>query len=113
MVPAGSPTRQTIERLAGILEVGDVVVDGGNSRYTDSLDGAEIFASRGIGSCDVGVSGGRWGLEEGYCLMVGAEEGMFARLEPIFAAMAPDSGYARVGDVGSGHFTKMVHEDGS
>lgn len=109
MVPAGAPTRQTIEQLAGLLEPGDLVVDGSNSRYTDSLDDAELLSSRGIAFCDTGVSGGRWGLEEGYCLMVGAEEEVFRRLEPVLAALAPEDGYARVGGVGAGHFTKMIH----
>lgn len=90
-----------------------MVVDGGNSRYTDSLDGAEILASRGIGSCDVGGSGGRWGLEEGYRLMVGAEEEMFARLEPIFAAWHPIVATPEWGTSGLGisrrWSMKMVH----
>ncbi len=109
MVPAGVPTRETIAQLAELLEPGDLVVDGGNSRYTDSLDDAALLSSGGIAFCDVGVSGGRWGLEEGYCLMVGAEEEVFSRLEPVWAALAPEDGYARVGGVGAGHFTKMVH----
>lgn len=109
MVPAGPPTRQTIEQLASILEAGDVVLDGGNSRYTDSLGHAETLASEGIAFCDAGVSGGRWGLDEGYCLMVGADQDVFRRLEPVFVALAPEGGYVRVGDVEAEHFTKMDH----
>jgi 6-phosphogluconate dehydrogenase len=109
MVPSGVITDATIEELATHLEPGDAVIDGGNSHYTDSLAHAEALAKKNIDFVDAGTSGGVWGLEEGYCLMVGAKAGVFARLEPIFKTLAPDDGYARVGEPGAGHFTKMVH----
>ncbi len=109
MVPSGQVTDSTIEELAIHLEAGDTVIDGGNTRFTDSLNHAETLAARDIDFVDAGTSGGVWGLEEGYCLMVGAKEDVFARLEPIFKSLAPADGYARVGEPGAGHFTKMVH----
>jgi len=109
MVPSGDITDATIEELANHLEAGDTVIDGGNSRYTASLGHAETLAAKDIDFVDAGTSGGVWGLEEGYCLMVGAKDDVFARLEPIFKTLAPPDGYARVGEPGAGHFTKMVH----
>jgi 6-phosphogluconate dehydrogenase len=109
MVPAGEPTTEVITELAEVLESGDVVIDGGNSRYTDSIARAADLAAKGIGFVDSGTSGGIWGLTEGYCLMIGAEQDVFERVEPIFAALAPPLGYAHVGRPGSGHFVKMVH----
>ena len=109
MVPAGDVTKETIERLITLLESGDALVDGGNSRYTDSVAHAAALSERGIFFLDAGTSGGVWGLEEGFCLMVGAEEKSFARLEPAFATLAPENGYARVGRPGAGHFVKMIH----
>ncbi|HWB72043.1 MAG TPA: decarboxylating 6-phosphogluconate dehydrogenase [Egibacteraceae bacterium] len=109
MVPAGAPTAAPVERLAGMLAPGDAVIDGGNSRWTDSTARAASLAGRGLAFVDAGTSGGVWGLSEGYCLMVGAEPEVFARLEPVFATLAPPGGYARVGAPGAGHFTKMVH----
>jgi len=109
MVPAGDITKQTIEQLAPLLNAGDALVDGGNSRYTDSVAHAATLSDKGIFFLDAGTSGGVWGLEEGFCLMVGAEEEAFARLEPAFATLAPENGYARVGGPGAGHFVKMVH----
>ncbi|HYP24700.1 MAG TPA: decarboxylating 6-phosphogluconate dehydrogenase, partial [Actinomycetota bacterium] len=109
MLPAGEVTGSTIARLADLLDAGDVVVDGGNSRHVDSVARASLLAEAGIEFVDCGTSGGIWGLTEGYCLMVGASEETFARLEPIFATLAPEDGYARVGPPGAGHFTKMVH----
>jgi 6-phosphogluconate dehydrogenase len=109
MVPAGDITQSTIDALAPMLAEGDVVIDGGNSRYTDTLARAAALAERGISFVDAGTSGGIWGLSEGYCLMVGASEDDFARLEPLFATLAPPDGYARVGPPGAGHFVKMVH----
>ena len=109
MVPAGDPTVQTIASLAELLVTDDVIVDGGNSRYTDSIERARSLGERGITFVDAGVSGGIWGLEEGYCLMVGCDEPTFEKLEPIFETLAPTSGYARVGPNGAGHFVKMVH----
>ena len=109
MVPAGEPTEDAISDAAAALEGGDTIVDGGNSRYTDSMRRAEELSEKGIDFVDAGVSGGIWGLENGFCLMVGGPEEACARLEPIFTALAPEGGYARVGDSGAGHFVKMVH----
>ncbi|HYI46483.1 MAG TPA: decarboxylating 6-phosphogluconate dehydrogenase [Actinomycetota bacterium] len=109
MVPSGAPTQSTIVKLNDLLATGDIVVDGGNSKYTDSIARAELLAENGISFVDAGTSGGIWGLEEGYCLMVGCTQETFARIEPILATLAPEHGYARVGASGAGHFTKMVH----
>jgi 6-phosphogluconate dehydrogenase len=109
MVPAGRITDETIDELASLLDPGDVIVDGGNSRYSDSAARAEALKKQGIGFIDAGTSGGIWGLKEGYCLMIGAEIDDFSRLEPIFETLAPVGAYERVGAPGSGHFTKMVH----
>ena len=109
MIPAGAPTRQQIAALAGLLGPGDIVVDGGNSNYSDSMDNAALLRERGIRFMDVGVSGGVWGLEVGYCLMAGGDAATFAALEPIFKTLAPSGGYRLVGPNGAGHFAKMVH----
>ena len=109
MVPAGAPTADSIAQLGDLLDEGDTVIDGGNSRYTESIERGEWLRARGISFIDSGTSGGVWGLGEGYCLMIGADEDAFARLEPIFASLAPEGGYGRVGPIGMGHFTKMVH----
>jgi 6-phosphogluconate dehydrogenase len=109
MIPAGAPTRQQIAALAALLAPGDIVVDGGNSNYRDSMDNAALLRERGIHFMDVGVSGGVWGLEVGYCLMAGGERAIFATLEPIFKTLAPPDGYRLVGPNGAGHFAKMVH----
>ena len=109
MVPAGDITEQTVRRLGGLLSEGDVVIDGGNSKYTDSVRRAERLAKGGIRFLDAGTSGGIWGLENGYCLMVGGEKEAFDLTEPIFATLAPKDGYAHVGESGAGHFVKMVH----
>jgi 6-phosphogluconate dehydrogenase len=109
MVPAGRVTQETFDALGPLLEPGDSIIDGGNSRYTDTLARREALASSGISLVDAGTSGGIWGLKEGFCLMIGADEEVFGRLEPVFQALAPEGGYARVGGVGAGHFTKMVH----
>jgi 6-phosphogluconate dehydrogenase len=109
MVPAGDPTEQTIARLGGLLESGDVVVDGGNSNFRDSMRRAAELQARGIGFLDAGTSGGVWGLTEGYCLMVGGTPEAFARVEPALRTLAPEEGYAHVGPPGAGHFVKMVH----
>jgi 6-phosphogluconate dehydrogenase len=109
MLPAGEVTQQTIDELELLLSPGDTIVDGGNSRYTDSIARATQLFKRGISFIDAGVSGGIWGLEEGFCLMVGADAEEFAGLEPIFKTLAPEDGYARVGSPGAGHYTKMVH----
>jgi 6-phosphogluconate dehydrogenase len=109
MVPAGDPTEETISALAELLDEGDLVVDGGNSNFRDSLRRAEELNGRGILFCDAGVSGGIWGLAEGYCLMVGGTDEAIRRLEPALVALAPEAGHAHVGPSGAGHFVKMVH----
>jgi 6-phosphogluconate dehydrogenase len=109
MVPAGDPTEETIRALAELLDQGDLVVDGGNSYFRDSIRRAEELHGRGILFSDVGVSGGIWGLAEGYCLMVGGNDEAIERLEPALVALAQEGGYAHVGPVGAGHFVKMVH----
>lgn len=109
MVPAGDITDETIASLSGLLADGDVAIDGGNSRYTDSAARAERLGERGISLLDAGTSGGVWGLEAGFCLMVGGDEEAFERARPIFETLAPEGGYAHVGPSGAGHFTKMVH----
>lgn len=109
MVPAGEITEMTMRDLGELLDEGDVLIDGGNSRYTDSIRRSTELSEQGICFIDAGTSGGIWGLEEGFCLMVGATPEAFAQLEPIFKTLAPDQGYAHVGAPGAGHFTKMVH----
>ena len=109
MVPHGKPTEESIDTLLDVLAPGDIIVDGGNSRYTDSAHAAERCAARGVNFLDVGVSGGVWGREIGYCLMIGGPKTAFDYLEPIFAALAPKDGYALVGASGAGHFVKVVH----
>ncbi len=109
MVPSGGVTEQTVHELGDLLSAGDVVVDGGNSFYKDSVLRGEQLATHGIRFLDCGTSGGVWGLENGYCLMVGGEDGAIAAVEPAFLALAPEGGYAHVGRLGAGHFTKMVH----
>ena len=109
MIPAGDPTEQTLRDLAPLLQAGDAIVDGGNSYYKDSVRRGEWLMQREIGFVDSGTSGGIWGRTEGYCLMVGGPEAACKRLEPLFRALAPKDGYARVGPSGAGHFTKMVH----
>ena len=109
MVPAGQPTQDTVDELAKLLSPGDTIIDGGNSRFTDDIARAEALKSTGIHYMDAGTSGGIWGLELGYCLMVGGEVEDFARLEPIFKTLAPENGYMHTGPAGSGHFVKMVH----
>jgi 6-phosphogluconate dehydrogenase len=109
MVPSGDPTRETITTLAGLLDPGDVIVDGGNSPWKDAPARNAELAERGVTLVDAGVSGGVWGLKIGYCLMVGGEAEAVQRLEPIFVDLAPEDGYAHVGPSGAGHFVKMVH----
>jgi 6-phosphogluconate dehydrogenase len=109
MVPAGKPTDDTITELAGVMKKGDVIIDGGNSNFHDSLRRAADLAPKGIDFIDAGTSGGIWGLENGYCLMIGASDTAFALCEPIFKTLAPENGYAHVGPPGSGHYVKMVH----
>jgi 6-phosphogluconate dehydrogenase len=109
MVPAGEITEQNVSALIELLGEDDVIVDGGNSNFRDSQRRAREAAKRGINFVDVGVSGGIWGLREGFCLMAGGASEAVARLEPIFASLAPAGGYAHVGPSGAGHFVKMVH----
>lgn len=113
MVPSGPITDQTITELAGVLSEGDLVIDGGNSRYTEDKPHAELLAQKGIAFIDAGVSGGIWGLTEGYGLMVGGSDDDVARAMPIFDTLRPpgpvEDGFVHVGPVGAGHFAKMVH----
>ena len=109
MVPAGDITEDSVRELGGILGNGDVVIDGGNSNWHDSVRRAEQLGAGGIRFLDAGTSGGVWGLANGYCLMVGGEAEAIAVAEPVFMALAPEGGYAHVGPSGAGHFTKMVH----
>lgn len=109
MVPSGKATEDVIGSLIPLLDKGDILVDGGNSYYKDSIRRAELLKSSGISFLDAGTSGGIWGLKEGYCLMVGGEEDAFTRVEPCLKTLAPENGYARVGPSGSGHYVKMVH----
>ncbi len=121
MVPAGEPTRQTVRELGELLEAGDVVVDGGNSKFTDDKVHAEVLGEKGIGYVDVGVSGGVWGLENGYALMVGGSKDDVAKVQPVFDTLKPPSptdesgeavpgaGFVHAGPVGAGHYAKMVH----
>ncbi|MFD5320646.1 phosphogluconate dehydrogenase (NAD(+)-dependent, decarboxylating) [Streptomyces sp. NPDC127098] len=111
MVPAGAATQSTVDELAELLSPGDVVVDGGNSRWTDDAKHAEQLAAKGIGFVDCGVSGGVWGLENGYALMYGGDAEHVAKVQPIFDALKPagEFGSVHAGKVGAGHFAKMVH----
>jgi 6-phosphogluconate dehydrogenase len=109
MVPAGDPTEHTVDSLRGLLATGDVVIDGGNSNWRDSVRRADALRGAGIGYIDAGTSGGIWGLTEGYCLMVGGAPEHVGFAQPVFDALAPDGGFVHTGAAGTGHFTKMVH----
>jgi 6-phosphogluconate dehydrogenase len=127
MVPAGAPTESTVQELSGLLSKGDTILDGGNSFFKDDVRRGQMLASKGIDYVDVGTSGGVWGFERGYCMMIGGKNDVVKRLDPIFAALAPgegtipktphregrdprvEKGYVHAGPVGSGHFVKMVH----
>jgi 6-phosphogluconate dehydrogenase len=109
MLPAGEPTETTLDTLLGLLGPGDTLVEGGNSNFRDSVARAARFAERGIGYVDAGVSGGVWGLAEGYCLMVGGTSESVAAAQPFFDVLAPEGGFVHAGEPGAGHFTKMVH----
>jgi len=109
MVPSGKPTDETVAALGQLFERGDLVIDGGNSNYKDAAPYAARLSERGVHFVDAGTSGGVWGLENGYCLMVGGSPEAVALAEPVFLALAPEGGYAHVGPVGAGHFVKMVH----
>jgi 6-phosphogluconate dehydrogenase len=109
MVPSGDPVDQTIEELLPSLAKDDVIIDGGNSNYKDSIRRAEKLRAHGLHFIDAGTSGGIWGLKNGYCMMVGGEKAIVERLEPIFKTLAPPDGYLHVGPNGAGHFVKMIH----
>jgi 6-phosphogluconate dehydrogenase len=110
MVPSGDPTESVIEELSKLLSPDDVVIDGGNSNWRDSVRHGESLAGANIGFVDCGTSGGVWGLENGYCLMVGGDKAHVALVQPAFDALKPtEGGFAHVGPIGTGHFTKMVH----
>jgi len=109
MVPAGDPTESTITALSSLLSPDDIIVDGGNTNFQDDVRRAGELGARRIHYVDAGTSGGIWGLKEGYCLMVGGEEGVCRALEPVFLTLAPEHGYLRVGDHGAGHYVKMIH----
>ena len=109
MIPAGDPTEHAFETILPLLEDGDILVDGGNSNFRDSQRRAAAAKEKGVFFLDTGVSGGVWGLKEGYCIMVGGEPEAFAKAEPLFETLAPPNGYAHCGASGAGHFVKMVH----
>ncbi len=109
MVPAGDPTEATLNELAGVLSQGDLVIDGGNSYFRDSIRRGAAMEEKGFMFMDVGTSGGIWGLKEGYCLMAGGTPESYQRIEPALKTLTSDQGYAHVGPLGAGHFTKMVH----
>ena len=109
MIPAGDPTEEAIQQISDLLDPGDIVIDGGNAFYKDSIRRAEALKQKNINFLDAGVSGGIWGLKEGYCLMVGGEKAIFDYIEPALKTLALDEGYLHVGKSGAGHFVKMVH----
>ncbi|MGZ3503410.1 MAG: phosphogluconate dehydrogenase (NAD(+)-dependent, decarboxylating) [Vulcanimicrobiaceae bacterium] len=109
MVPAGKPTDDMIDALLQLMRSGDIIIDGGNTNYKEGLAAYERCKAKGVSLIDAGTSGGMWGLKEGYCLMVGGDEGAVKHCEPIFRTLAPENGYAHVGPAGAGHFSKMVH----
>lgn len=111
MVPSGEPTDDTLHKLAEVLAAGDIIIDGGNNNYRQSMRRAGWLEEQGLHFVDVGTSGGVWGLSEGYSLMVGGDKAVVERLRPIFEALAPDpeEGWGHVGPVGAGHFVKMIH----
>ncbi|MDQ3922640.1 MAG: decarboxylating 6-phosphogluconate dehydrogenase [Actinomycetota bacterium] len=109
MVPAGDPTEQTLFKFAEMLDGGDILIDGGNSYFRDSIRRAKMLHDRGLRFLDAGTSGGIWGLEVGYCLMVGGDADAYKHVEPTLKTLAPKDGYAYVGGAGAGHFVKMVH----
>src|SRR5213593_191835 len=109
MVPAGDPTDEVIDDLQPLLSDGDIIIDGGNSNFRDTMRRARALADHGIQFIDSGTSGGIWGLENGYCLMIGGEKRAVLRCEPIFKTLAPPNGCAHVGPSGAGHYVKMIH----
>jgi 6-phosphogluconate dehydrogenase len=110
MVPAGDPTSQTIRRLSELCQAGDIVIDGGNTNWRDALHDVDVLKAAGLHYLDAGTSGGIWGQQYGYCLMIGGPRGAYERCEPLFRALAPEEGgLVHTGPEGSGHFVKMVH----
>jgi len=109
MVPSGKPVDETIDKLTKVIDKGDIIIDGGNSHYKDSVVRGKALADKGINFLDAGISGGIWGLKVGYCTMVGGDEKIFKHCEPIFKTLAPPNGYKYIGKSGAGHFVKMVH----
>ena len=113
MVPHGAPTQSVVDELGALLEPGDLVIEGGNSRFTSDIENAKMLGEKGIGYLDCGVSGGIWGLDNGYGLMVGGEKELVDRVMPVFDALRPegprDEGFVHAGTVGAGHYAKMVH----
>jgi 6-phosphogluconate dehydrogenase len=109
MVPSGASTEETIQAVAALLQPGDTIVDGGNTRFHDDVRRAAELKKKGIHYVDAGTSGGIWGLKVGYCLMIGGEDAAVKRLEPVFKTLAPENGWAHVGAAGAGHYVKMVH----
>jgi 6-phosphogluconate dehydrogenase len=109
MVPSGAPTEDTVQAVAALLQAGDTIIDGGNTKFHDDVRRAAALKPRGIHYVDAGTSGGIWGLKIGYCLMVGGEAPVVKRLGPIFTTLAPENGWAHVGGCGAGHYVKMVH----
>ncbi len=109
MLPAGPPIDEHLEKLKDVLSEGDIVIDGGNTHFKDDIRRQALLSEKGIHFMDVGVSGGIWGLKEGYCLMVGGDPDIYQFLDPIFRSLAPEEGYLYCGGSGAGHFVKMVH----
>ena len=109
MVPAGEPTESTIRALSGVLERGDTIVDGGNTKWKDDIRRGKELATRGLSYVDAGTSGGIWGLQNGYCLMVGGDKAAVDRLAAVFTTLAPPDGWLHVGGIGAGHYVKMIH----
>jgi 6-phosphogluconate dehydrogenase len=109
MVPSGPPTEETVQAVGALLQPGDTIVDGGNTRFHDDLRRAAELKKKGVHYVDAGTSGGVWGLKVGYCLMIGGDAEPVTRLGPVFKTLAPENGWAHVGAVGAGHYVKMVH----
>jgi 6-phosphogluconate dehydrogenase len=109
MVPSGQPTTDTIDALLALLAPGDILIDGGNSNFEESIAHHDKAATKGVRFLDAGTSGGVWGLANGYCLMVGGSKEAFAHAEPLFATLAPPDGYLHAGSAGAGHYAKMIH----
>ncbi len=109
MVPAGDATEQALLKFADLMDEGDILIDGGNSYFRDSVRRAKMLRERGLRFLDAGTSGGVWGLQVGYCLMVGGDSGAYEHVEPALKTLAPEDGYAYLGEAGAGHFVKMIH----